>query len=127
MSSGQFILQQSATHKHYATAFNEFREAEEFLDVTLACDDEMLSAHKVVLSANSPFFRKIILKTNQPHPFIYLKGVKFEDLKIIMNFIYNSEAYIAAKDINRFMETAQELEIQGLATEKVNEKKAMEM
>ena len=34
-----------------------FRTAGEFLDVTLACDDDSIDVHKLVLSANSVFFR----------------------------------------------------------------------
>ena len=34
-------------------------DSEEFLDVTLACDDDQVQAHKVILSAASPFFRQL--------------------------------------------------------------------
>ncbi|KAK7081414.1 hypothetical protein SK128_014781 [Halocaridina rubra] len=40
--------------------FKELREQEDFVDVTLACEGQQLSAHKVVLSACSPYFRSLL-------------------------------------------------------------------
>ena len=42
------------SHNHY------FRDEKEFFDVTIACEDEQLQAHKVILSACSPFFRSVL-------------------------------------------------------------------
>jgi broad-like protein len=39
------------------------RAAEEFVDVTLACDGRQIRAHKLVLSACSPYFMQL-LKVN---------------------------------------------------------------
>jgi hypothetical protein len=33
---------------------------EDFVDVTLSCESQQYSAHKVVLSACSPYFRKLL-------------------------------------------------------------------
>ena len=57
------------------TAFQDLKEEKDFFDVTLACDAEQIEAHKVVLSACSPFFRNILRKNPHQHPLIYLKGV----------------------------------------------------
>lgn len=43
----------------------ELREQEEFVDVTLACEGQQVAAHKVVLSACSPYFRSL-LKVSLP-------------------------------------------------------------
>ena len=126
VNSGQLLLQHKDFNNHYAGAFTELKEAKELLDVTLACEDYSLDAHKVVLSASSPFFRKVLLRTKQNHPFIYLKGIKFCDLEDIIDFLYTGEAQIAAKDIDRFLEAAQELEIKGLAKEDAQENRAFE-
>ena len=49
--------------------------------ITLACDDSQLQAHKVILSACSLFFRKILKQNPHQHPLLYLKGVKFSELQ----------------------------------------------
>ena len=124
--SGQLLLQHSDIGNQYRETFKELREAEELLDVTLACEDDTLDVHKVVLSACSPFFRKVLLKTKQNHPFIYMKGIKFEYLKVIVDFVYNGEAFIAAEDLDQFLEAAQELQITGLASEEPEQKNQLE-
>ena len=40
--------------------FRSLKEEEDFIDVTLSCEDSQYTAHKVVLSACSPYFRKLL-------------------------------------------------------------------
>ena len=42
------------------TAFQSLREEEDFVDVTVACDGHHYAAHKMVLSACSPYFRSLL-------------------------------------------------------------------
>ena len=37
-------------------------ENENFVDVTLVCDDGLVKAHQIILSSVSPFFHKILQK-----------------------------------------------------------------
>merc|ERR1719369_343765 len=118
--SGQLILQHNDFSNQYSGSFQELRENKELLDVTLACEVYTIDVHKVVLAARSRFFRNVLSKTNQIHPFIYLKGIKFEDLKTILDYIYNGEATINSDLIDRFLEAAKELQIKGLAPDEDN-------
>ena len=54
------------------------------------------------------------MTTKHSSPFIYLKGIKRVELENVLNFLYNSEAYIAQDELNSFLETAQELRVKGL-------------
>jgi len=119
MSKGFCYLKQSEFGANCVGGFQELRKAGELLDVTLACGDESIDVHKLVLSASSPFFRKILTNTTQNHPYIYIKGLNFQDLLCIINFVYNGEVQIPAADISRFIETAQELQIKGLGAEEI--------
>ena len=68
-------------------AFGNLREEKEFADVTLACEDgQQVEAHKVILAASSPFFNNLLKRNRHPHPLIYLKGAKFEDLHAMVDF-----------------------------------------
>jgi len=118
-SSGYLLLQQSEFLSNYVGSFQELRAAGELFDVTLACEDETLEAHKVVISACSPFFRHILTKMKQTHPFIYLKGVLYKDLVGLLDYVYTGETQILAEDVDRFIEAAKELKIKGLIEENI--------
>ena len=120
--SGQLLLQHNDLGLQFREGFEKLREAEELLDVTLACEDDTLDVHKVVMSASSPFFRKVLSKTDKNHPFIYMKGVKFEHLKVLIDFVYKGEVCIASEELDVFLEAAQELQITGLAADEEEEK-----
>jgi hypothetical protein len=48
------------------SSFRNLKEEEDFVDVTLACNSQQFTAHKVVLSACSPYFRKLLKVTKAP-------------------------------------------------------------
>ena len=56
----QFCLKWNNYHVNIASSFDSLRVDEDFVDVTLACSDFQLKAHRMVLSACSPFFRKLL-------------------------------------------------------------------
>ena len=84
-------------------------------DVTLVSDDEQhISAHKLVLSASSDFFKNIIHKAKHSNPMIFLSGFKSKDLLLVMDYIYQGEVQILQTDLDRFLSVAQQLKIEGL-------------
>jgi len=118
----KYLLLHNEEYKtKFVGSFQDLRTSGEFLDVTLACGDETIEAHKVVLSAFSPFFRHVLNKSKQPHPYIYLKGILYTDLLAIVNYLYNGEAQIPADDVNRFIEAATELQICDLMSEEADD------
>ena len=60
MAYEKFCLRWNDFESNIGVAFRELREDQEFFDVTLACDEDQIQAHKVILSACSPFFRRIL-------------------------------------------------------------------
>ena len=96
------------------TSFVELKNDTDFTDVTLACEDQSIKAHKVVLSACSPFFKKMLKTHLHPHPLIYMKGMKSCDLTAIVDFIYLGEANIFQEQLESFLSLAEELELKGL-------------
>lgn len=58
-----FCLRWNNYQSSITSAFENLRDDEDFVDVTLACDGRSLKAHRVVLSACSPYFREL-LKVN---------------------------------------------------------------
>ena len=110
----KFCLRWNDFENNISNSFRELRDDKDFFDVTLACDDNQLKAHKVILSACSPFFRSVLKKNPHPHPLLYLKGVKYEDILLVLNFMYHGEVSVAQEDLNTFLAVAEDLKVKGL-------------
>ena len=92
-SSDKLCLQWNDFKENITFSFKELKEDREFTDVTLACEDgHHIEAHKVVLASASPFFMQLLKKIKHPHPLIYMRGLRSEDLVAIMDFLYCGEA-----------------------------------
>ena len=70
MGSGlqeNYSLKWQNFHQSLASSFKELRSDDEFLDVTIACDEEQqVQAHKVIISACSPYFKSMLGKHRGP-------------------------------------------------------------
>ena len=114
VSSGLLSLQNDKFMERQIEFYKKVQEEKDMIDVTVACDGAEVKAHRLVISASSPFFRKIIKTSNHPSPYIYLSGLHPDDLESIMSFVYTGETKVEANNIQRFMNSASELQISGL-------------
>jgi len=114
MTTEKFCLRWNDFENNISSAFRELRDDKDFFDVTLACDDEQILAHKVILSACSPFFRNVLRRNPHQHPLLYLKGVKYTDLQSVLNFMYQGEVSVAQEELNSFLSVAEDLRVKGL-------------
>jgi len=115
----KFCLKWNDFESNISHSFREIREDKDFFDITLACDDEnQVSAHKVILSACSPFFRSVLRRHKHEHPLLYLKGIKHSDLTAVLNFMYHGEVNVAQDDLNTFLAVAEDLKVKGLTQQK---------
>ena len=95
-TSEKLCLQWNDFKVNVSASFGELREDRDLYDVTLACEDgKEVEAHKVVLASSSPFFMELLKKNKHPHPLIYMRGLKFEDLLAILDFLYLGQANIS--------------------------------
>jgi hypothetical protein len=120
-TSENFCLRWNDFESNVSGSFRELREDSDFFDVTLATSDSgprTLQAHKVILSACSNFFKQMLRQQSRthahPHPFIYLRGVTYNDLLSVLDFMYHGEVNVAQDDLNSFLAVAEELQIKGL-------------
>ena len=78
-------------------SFTEFQEKGYFSDVTVACEDKEVKAHKLILSSCSPFFKRLLVKkhvASNVHPLIFLRVVEAEQLEAVLAFMYQGEVNI---------------------------------
>ena len=86
MTSEKFCLRWNDFESHISGSLKDIRDARDFFDVTLVCEEEQLQAHKVIISACSPFFRNILQRNPHQHPLVYLKVFYYER---VMGFCWN--------------------------------------
>ena len=93
-----------------------------FSDVTLMCEDrKKIPAHRNILSACSPVLKDILEDiglSELKHPIIYLKGIKYQEMKSILHFSYMGQVDVLPDRVGYFLSSAKSLEIEGLNTEK---------
>lgn len=124
-TSENFCLHWNDFESNLVSAVRELRAESDFFDVTLGCNDRegrSLRGHRVILSACSNFFKKMLRQqTNHypghPHPYIYLRGVSFQDISNVLDFMYNGEVKVAQEDLDSFLSLAEELQIKGLTNQ----------
>lgn len=85
----QFCVRWNSYQTNLQNAFPKLLTSEHFVDVTLACENEMLKCHKVVLSACSTYFEKLLLDNPCQHPIIFMKDMKWVFGWICLHFSLN--------------------------------------
>lgn len=137
-SEQQYSLKWNDFQTSILSSFRHLRDEEDFVDVTLACDQRSFTAHKMVLSACSPYFRKLLKANPCEHPIVILRDVRAEDVESLLRwvilsivkfrflgfinpvnfshrFMYNGEVHIGQEQLTDFLKTAQLLQVRGLA------------
>ena len=114
-TSEKLCLQWNDFKENVVISFAELRAHNDLTDITLACEDgKQVEAHKVVLASSSPFFRDLLKKNSHPHPLVYMRGLKSEDLIAMMDFLYKGEANVFQDNLDSFLALAAELKLKGL-------------
>ena len=111
----KFCLKWNDFSSNASKSFGLLRNEEYLHDVTLICDDNsQVSAHKLVLSACSEYFKTIFRNNGNQRPLICLEGITLSELKNILDYMYNGEAKIFQENLERFLALASRLRVSGL-------------
>ena len=112
---GSLLLAEEDFSNNLVKVFKKLIYDSEFTNVTLvAGDGTTFSAHKVILSAFSPFFKNVLVGTPNQNSFLYMRGVDSESLKSILDFIYLGHTRVEMQKVKGFMDLANDLQIHGL-------------
>lgn len=115
MGSQQFCLRWNNHQLNMLEVFASLLASESLVDVTLACEGTSIKAHKVVLSACSPFFQDVFINNPCKHPVVILKDMQYNDLKSVIDFMYHGEVNISQDQLPSLLKCAEALKIKGLA------------
>ena len=80
------------------------------------CEDSAVRAHKVVLSACSPYFQKIFVENPGKHPIVVLKDVRCWEMQCILDFMYKGETSVPEPQLTSLIKAAESLKVRGLTS-----------
>uniref|UniRef100_T1JEJ6 BTB domain-containing protein n=1 Tax=Strigamia maritima TaxID=126957 RepID=T1JEJ6_STRMM len=110
-----FCLRWSNHQMNMLSVFDQLLQSEALVDVTLACEGLSFRAHKVVLSACSPYFQSLFMENPCKHPIVILKDIKYSDLRALVDFMYKGEVNVTQEQLSALLKTAETLKVKGLA------------
>ena len=114
-NSEKLCLKWNDFQENLNSAFVVLRNDQDLADVTLVCEyGTQIETHKVILASSSPFFMEVLKKNKNPHPLIYMRGLKTEALVAMIDFLYYGEANVNQENLDAFLGLAEELKLKGL-------------
>ncbi|XP_066903412.1 protein tramtrack, beta isoform-like [Halyomorpha halys] len=126
-----FCLKWNNHQTTLVSVFDKLFECESLVDCTLAAEGRQLKAHKVVLSACSPYLEELIRNHEDRHPIIIFNNIRYEELKAMLEYMYRGEVNVSQEQLDSFLKVAESLKIKGLTDQggghKNNEKEEQRM
>ena len=113
-SSQQFCVKWNSYSSNLQNVFPRLLTSEHFVDITLACEGQMIKCHKVVLSACSNYFEKLLIQNPCQHPIIFMKDMKHWEVQALVDFMYKGEVNVSQEELNSLLVAAEALQIRGL-------------
>ncbi|XP_043245969.1 broad-complex core protein isoforms 1/2/3/4/5-like isoform X3 [Amphibalanus amphitrite] len=111
----KFCLKWNNFQTSVTSVFDNLRQDGELVDITLCCEGRKIKAHRMMLSACSPYFRDLLKENPCQHPVFFLKDASFVDLVAVVEFVYKGEVNVTQGQLASFLKTAEMLQVRGLA------------
>ena len=115
--SDKFNLTYNDFQTNVVRSFSSLRRDSALCDVTLVTDDhKQVRAHKIVLATCSEFFQTIFQNSpsHSSQLMLYLSDFSSDDLHTILDYIYLGEARMFQEGLDKFLNLAQKLKLEGL-------------
>ena len=120
MTTERFCLKWNDFTSNVSNSFSKLRNETKMSDVTLMGNDhKLVSAHKLVLSACSEFFKNIFMNnSNNNNLVLFLDGVDSTGITLMLDYIYQGEAQIYQEYLDGFLELAKKFQLDSLLENK---------
>ena len=86
----------------------------EYVDCSLACEDGIIGAHRIILAGCSTYFQQLFARTSNTHPIIFLTNTRRSLVLLLMEFIYRGKTYVPQDKLTKLLELGRQLHIKGL-------------
>ncbi|XP_046810777.1 protein jim lovell isoform X2 [Lucilia cuprina] len=116
-----YSLRWNNHQNHLMRAFDALLQSKTLVDVTLVCAETSIRAHKMVLSACSPFFQRVFADTPCKHPVIVLKDFRGWVVQAIIDFMYRGEISVPQEKLHTLIDAGESLQVRGLVESSIPE------
>jgi len=118
VQSQHFLLKWNNHRSNMVNVFESLLQSENLVDVTIAVEGKFIKAHKIVLSACSPYFQAMFVNhsPSERYPVLIFHDMKHAHLKTLLDFMYRGEISIDEKDLGEVLKVAEALSIRGLSS-----------
>ncbi|KAF0298651.1 Broad-complex core protein isoform 6 [Amphibalanus amphitrite] len=113
----KFCLKWDGFQSSVTSLFDNLRQVEELVDITLCCEGHQVRAHRMMLSVCSPYFRDLLKNNPCQQMVFFLKDTTAADLNAVIEFIYKGSVNVSQSQLASFIKTAEMLQIRGLSGE----------
>lgn len=112
----QFSLRWNNHQNRVVSALDGLLSSGLLTDCVLAAEGRSMNAHKLVLTACSPYFAMLFTKNYyDKYPVLILKDVTYRELQMMMDYMYRGQLTITQEELGPFLKAAESLQIRGLA------------
>jgi len=112
----EYLLKWGEHNNQVVNIFHQLCQENLLTDVTLATETKQFKAHKLILSACSPYFRNLFVSNPCKHPTVFFKDISEDQMKLLMEYMYKGKISVKQSELESVLRTATSLQIHGLTT-----------
>ena len=112
----EFALRCREHNPHVVRSLHQLWEDSHLTDVTLATETKTFKAHRLVLSACSPYFKNLFIANPCKHPTVFLKDIPERHIELLLQYMYQGSIAVKQHELLEILSTASSLKIHGLIT-----------
>jgi len=122
MTIKKFNLRWDDFRDNFHERLRDVKADESLCDISLVTEDEQIvKAHKLVLSATSQYFQNIFKKIHpNHHMLLFLPGIDFENLNHLLSYMYEGEVQVREESLEDVLIYAKKFKINGLLDAEIN-------
>lgn len=111
----EFLLRWNDYQAAIATMMESLCLTEEMVDCTLTAGETSFSAHRMILSTCSPYFRSLFASVpGNQHPVIFVRDVEANILELLVRYMYSGQVSVSEEQLVPLVQAAKSLSIKGL-------------
>lgn len=119
----EFLLKWNDYQASFASMMESLCLTEEMVDCTISAGTKSFSAHRMILSTCSPYFRSLFASVpRHQHPVIVIRDMEDGIMELLVRYMYSGQVSVTEDQLVPLVQAAKSLSIKGLLDVPVQEK-----